>query len=309
MQEMAWNYRVGKATVHVVVKETTAALWHILQPKVMPTPEREDFYRIETAFSQRWQHPNCIGAIDGKHIHIQAPNKSGSEFYNYKNSFSIILMAAVDAEYNFITIDIGASGRNHDSTVLRESCFGKALLNGTLPIPPPKKLPGSNTILPHFMIGDAAFPLAENIMRPYPGRYLGIEKNIFNYRLSRARRTVENAFGILCQRWRILRGTIAASTEMVEQIVQATVVLHNYLRKYRNGGYYCSPGYGDQIGANGEIIEGQWRSESFPLEGVQRLGSNNSSRKCMENRNLLCQYFNNEGAVPWQLKYVSRTGQ
>ncbi|XP_022901397.1 uncharacterized protein [Onthophagus taurus] len=298
MQEMAWNYRIGKTTVHCILKETTAVLWKVLQPLVMPPPTVDALKKVADDFLLKWQVPNCIGSIDGKHIHIQTPKKSGSEFYNYKNIFSIVLMASVDADYNFIAVDIGTSGRNHDSTVFRNSALGSALLNGILPIPAPKPLQGSNIVLPHFVLGDAAFPLAENIMRPYPGQYLGVEKNVFNYRLSRGRRTVENAFGILCQRWRSLRKPILASTEMVEQFVQSTVVLHNYLRRHRNGGSYCSQAYGDQIGENGRIIAGQWRTEEFSFRRVGRMGSNNPARMFIRNRDLLCNYFNNEGAVP-----------
>jgi len=60
-------------------------------------------------------------------------------------------------------------------------------------------LPGTQETLPmpYVFVGDEAFPLKKYFMRPYPGRLINSqEKKVFNYRLSRARRVVENAFSM-----------------------------------------------------------------------------------------------------------------
>lgn len=77
-------------------------------------------------------------------------------------------------------------------------------------------------------------------MRPYPGRGTGnleTSKAIFNYRLSRARRTIENSFGILASRWRIYRTEIIASPNTVKGIIQATVVLYNFIKNQQTNDY------------------------------------------------------------------------
>lgn len=81
-------------------------------------------------------------------------------------------------------------------------------------------------------LGDAAFPLMENLLRPYPGNYLTNDKLIFNYRLSRARRTIENAFGILVGRWRILLTTLNLRPKNITHIMLATVCLHNFVNSH-----------------------------------------------------------------------------
>ncbi|VEN44604.1 unnamed protein product [Callosobruchus maculatus] len=184
------------------------SIWKRLQPIVMPIPTEDLWRTIEKHFHEKWNFPNCVGAIDGKHVVIEAPPNSGSLYYNYKKTFSIVLMALVDANYKIIIADVGAFGKNSDGGIFSNSVMGKALINGNLSIPPNKPLPGTNITLPHVIVGDEAFPLHKHVMRPYPGTQTRHDesKAIFNYRLSRARRLSENMFGILTQSLEFIRG-------------------------------------------------------------------------------------------------------
>lgn len=111
MQSIAWTYHVGHSTVHYIIKETAQAIWDALADDYLKPPFcKEDWLHIAEEFYDMWNFPHCIGAIDGKHIQIQAPPKSGSKYFNYKKTFSIVLMACCDAKYNFTLIDIGAYG-------------------------------------------------------------------------------------------------------------------------------------------------------------------------------------------------------
>lgn len=93
------------------------------------------------------------------------------------------------------------------------------MLVGELVIPQPSALPGSTQKIPYHFVGDEAFPLTLYLMRPFPGNGLDDGKRIFNYRLSRARRCIENAFGILAARWRIFNRVIQADAKYAEDIV------------------------------------------------------------------------------------------
>jgi len=199
--------------------------------KMMPVPNQEKWNAIATDFWARWQFPNCIGALDGKHVVIQAPKLSGSLYWNYKKTYSIVLLALVDPCYNFIVVDVGSYGKNSDGGIFLNSNFGKALQNGKLNVPGTKKIPQTNTELPMVIVADEAFPLKTYMMRPYPGKDLTNEKRIYNYRLSRARRVSENCFGILQQKFRIFTRRLQGSPENITTLVLASCVLYNFIRK------------------------------------------------------------------------------
>lgn len=258
--------------------------------EMLPIPTEDTWKSIANDFQSLWNFPNCVGALDGKHITIQAPANSGSLFFNYKKTFSIVLMALVDANYNFIAVDVGACGKNSDGGIFANSNLGKRLQQGTLGIPGNSSLPGTSIATPHVIVGDEAFPLKTYLMRPYPGNSLNDDKRIFNYRLSRARRTVENAFGILTQKFRIYQRRIQASPENVDYIVLATCILHNYIKKFNSNARYAPDNLDDM----------SQPSTSRLMQNLRSQGGN-ASQDAFEVRELFLNYFNSEaGSVPWQ---------
>ena len=77
-----------------IIHETLTAIWSVLKDRYLRPPEKQaDWLRISNEFETVWNLPHCVGAIDGKHIAIQCPRKTGSLYYNYKGFFSIVLMA------------------------------------------------------------------------------------------------------------------------------------------------------------------------------------------------------------------------
>ena len=161
------------------------------------------------------------------------PQNRGQFFFNYKGTFSLVLLAVVDHDYNFTMVDVGSYGRNSDSGIFLKSAFGKRLYRGTMNIPPAEPLTDMPELgdMPYCLVGDEAFPLTTFMLRPFPGRGLTDDQRIFNYRLSRARRISENAFGLLSARWRIFRRVINLHPDRVDAVVKATVILHNFIRK------------------------------------------------------------------------------
>ena len=175
-------------------------------------------------------------------------------------------MALVDANYHFIFVDIGNYGSNADGTLFCKSEFGQMYLENELDVPAPKPLPNAPELgnLPHVIVADEAFPLKPNIMWPYPrarnGVRLSHEKQIYNYRLSHARRLVENAFKILAQCWHCFNRRLQLKTETVVKIVQATCVLHNCLREPTDATITAryarlNPDRLDYLGPDGVIVD------------------------------------------------------
>ena len=135
---------------------------------------------------------------------MRSPDNTGSLCYNYKGFFSIVLLAVCDANYCFTMFDLGQYGSNNDIGVLMNSELGKKLKQGALSIPQATFLDGClYDPLPYFLVRDEIFSLKTYLMRPYPGSTLTEKKSVINYRHSRARRVIENSFGILVSRWRI----------------------------------------------------------------------------------------------------------
>ena len=196
-QLLSFAYIIGKATVSNTIHETLTAIWSVLKDRYLLPPEKQaDWLRISNEFQTVWNLPHCVGAIDDKHIAIQCPRKTGSLYYNYKGFFSIVLMALCNGNDNFTLVDIGQYGSNNDRGVHGSSEMGKAFEDGTINFPAAVHLPGCDQLpsLPYFIVGNEIFSLKPWLMRHYPGRNISEEKSIFDYRLSRARRVLENCF-------------------------------------------------------------------------------------------------------------------
>ena len=269
-QSQAFNFRIGRSTVSTIIRETCEAIWSQLREIYLPTPTNpEEWKKISEEFSTLWHFPHCIGAGDGKHVVIECPKNSGSNFFNYKGTFSIVLLAYGDANYCFTAVDVGQYGRSNDSGAFANSALGKALESNSLNVPAAEHVQGCADKLPCVTVVDEGLPLKPYQMRPYPGKNLTEDRAIFNYRLSRARRIIENIFGILAARWRIFRRPIRADVATVEKIVLACICLHNYLRLTENASY-APTGFVDSEDNNGVIRSGDWRKITANDDGCFR---------------------------------------
>ena len=128
-----------------------------------------------------------------------------------------MLLALVDIEYRFFWVIFRSSGSSSDAQIFNRSDLREKIEDGTLGLPPPGPLGEEGPDL-HFFLGDDAFALMPWMVEPYSRRQLTRIERITNYRISRGRRVVENAFRILVSRFRVLLGTMHQRPKVVRDI-------------------------------------------------------------------------------------------
>jgi len=303
---IAFNYRISPSSVSQILREILAAIWETMSETFLPTPTVNSMQSTARDYWNKWNFPNCVGAIDGKYVKVKCPPNSGSDFFNYKGYFSVVLLAIADANYKFSVVDIGAKGSQSDSGIFSNSTFGHLLYSNQLDLPPEKPLPNTTSTMPHAFLGHDAFPLLQNLLRPYPGKFNKKPERIFNYRLSRARRVVENCFGIWAARFRIFHTTINADLDLADLIVKATTVLHNFLMEENDLGGLTV----DAVDEKGNERPGNWRDmveSDVGVSNIGRFGTNNHTKVAEIVRNTFKVYFNSDtGSVPWQAESINK---
>ena len=273
----------------------------------MKTPESEqDWLDVAEGFERKWNFPNCLGSLDGKHVRLRNPANAGSTYYNYKKYFSMVLLALVDSEYRFLYIDCGAIGAECDAGIFAQTRLKKLVETERAHIPEPRMLPNCTdpTTCEYFFIGDDAFALRHYLMKPYPSRGLTRDERIFNYRLSRARRTVENAFGILANRWRVFHTAITLQPDNVESVIIAACVLHNLIRNRKLRNRAATGSHNDvSLDLEEEELAADLRTNQLmPLPHVHNRAN---TKYAISQRHRIREYFVSEvGSVAWQQSMI-----
>jgi hypothetical protein len=153
--------------------------------------------------------------------------------------------------------------------------------------------------VPYYFVGDDIFPLKPNLIKPYPGRGLTRERRICNYRISRARCCIENTFGIVSSKWRLMRTAVIASEDNSVRYFKAICCLHNFLRCEQDGRYFCVD---TDIDDDDNMIA---LLDEMPtlLQQVHTMRADNDNHPAISatrNRDLLCDFVNSVGSVYWQ---------
>lgn len=295
---LRYDWQMGDNTISKIVRQVSKAIIEVFgEELLMPPTTQEGWLEVAKKFSERWNFHHTLGAIDGKHVSITKPAKSGSLYYNYKGFFSIILLAVVDADYKFLWVDAGSNGACSDAQIFNDCELKEMVETGMLSLPADEPLPDGDTDVPYFFIGDDAFALRSWLMKPFSKRDLTRQEQVFNYRLSRARRIVENAFGILANRFGCLLTTLRVSPSTATDVVLACCILHNFLR---DANAAVPRGLVDEEDAGHNLVPGNFRANCDLTPGSSSSGGNTSAKEAKVLRNYLKTYYSEVGAVDWQ---------
>lgn len=202
-------------------------------------------------------------------------------------------MAVVNANYEFIYVDVGKNGRSFDGGSLKDTIFHKNVLQKTLHLPSRE---ATKHGLNFVFIGDEAFALHKHLMKPFPVRAPSREWRVCKYRLSHARRLVEKPFGILSNRFWIFHTAINLKVDNIDWVVLACCALHNFVRRKTT----------QQRSAGTAAVEDPYCLEEVApflslVEPVVPLQETALARQVREEYPV---YFNGEGAGPWQEEYM-----
>ena len=260
-----------------IVHETCQAIVTVLLRKYIKFPSSGQLDSIVDGFKTKWGVPQCVGAIDGSHIPISAPVLNHTDYYNRKGWYSVILQGLVDHSYHFLDVYVGWPGNVHDTRVFAHSSLYTSLAGSEL-LPSTKMITLNGVNVPLFIIGDSAYPLETWLMKPFSQNVaVTPQHRTYNYRISRARIVVENAFGRLKARWRRLMKRNDMHMENIPTVITATCVLHNL----------CE--------VHGETFNESWLHEaesgsSFPQPSTITCPDSHSDRP-KEIRDALVQHF------------------
>lgn len=297
LEDLKFSTGISAQSLGRIIPETCAAIVRVLQAEYLKFPSNSvEWKATAEEFNDLWNFPNCGGALGGRHIRIIPPAHSGSYYYNYKGFFSIILLAVVNAKYEFLYLDIGKNGSNSDGGVIDRNEFQRRLKTGNLHLPTNQEtVEGLNFVF----AADDAFALHEHILKPFPKRNITPEQKIFNYRLSRARSVVENAFGVMSYRFRVFHTAINLGMEKIDLIVECCCILHNFLRR-TTVTYMPASSIDREDTMDGTFEPGEWRNDSEGLLNLAPARPRLPSASARQNRMNYAEYFVDRGAVSWQ---------
>ena len=228
-------FGVGKSTLCKALHEFCNEINLTVMPELIVYPTSPHTIQVLIdGFMSDWQFPQAFGALDGCHIKVCPPKEYVVDYFCYKQFYSTVLLAMCDSAYRFIYINVGSPGRNNDARVFHSSSLPLLMSDNTVLNQLTHEIEGVE--IPPVILADSAFPLLPNLMKPFPdGPTTTDQEWQFNYHLSRARRVIDNSFGRLKARFRVLRKPM--SRPLYKPAVHFTIFMKCWVMPARTNGW------------------------------------------------------------------------
>eukprot|EP01018_Ginkgo_biloba_P006712 Gb_15872 [translate_table: standard] len=173
--------------------------------------------------------PNYCGEIDAMHITITKPyGVDCADYYNRKQSYSIIFQGVCDTNRRFLDVFCGFLGLVHDSRILQNSSLYKCAEDKDILHGKPIYM-NFGFKVGQYLLGDAGYPCLPWLIVPFPGKDLPMAKQNYNKRYSLRRLHIEQTFGILKRVFIILGGTFTQKVSFIPELILYYCILHNVL--------------------------------------------------------------------------------
>jgi hypothetical protein len=219
-------FGIDRNTAREILHEFCSVVVHLFFKRFIKFPATpQEIQTTINGFQDKFNYPVCLGALDGTHIPIKPPLGSETDYFNFKKYHSVIMLATVNSDLLFTYVNIGAPGRCNDASI-----FNRCILSEVIedPIYANHFIMVNNTKIQSHLIADSAFALNRTVLKPFADRAdLPKCHSTFNYRLSRARCSVERAFGALKNRFRLLHKKIEFKLCNTTNIIKTAAILHN----------------------------------------------------------------------------------
>ena len=225
-EDVANVFDVARSTVDNILAECLQAIEKVLT--FPPFPSSMDAFKesaVRFACSRGFVNPlpGCVGAIDGISIALARPRRmyNPSTFFNRKGYYAIPVQAMVNSDCMFLAISVLCTGSTHDSLAFDISHMASYLRSGNVP-------------MGIWMSADEAYSGGEVILVPFRGQILTIYLDAFNFFHSTHRVHIEQSFGQLVRKWKILKSVMAYDLPTCTKIIKVCALLHNFCKTFDN---------------------------------------------------------------------------
>ncbi|XP_005191228.1 uncharacterized protein LOC101900581 [Musca domestica] len=272
-------FRLGSTTLRSIITETCECISKELSAGYfLNSLNADDYYELSEEHLEATGLPNCVGGLDA--IQFLTERKTRDP---------IILVASSNTKYQLINVDLDMM----QDLMEKDNVVNNLLQNNAsrLNLPADMHMSETGVIVPSYFVTPPRFPFVKHTMRPYPGKLLNAQKEAFNARLKCCTDYLDNAFGILLYRWKVLQNRFSGLPEISCNIIRSCVILHNFAIEHDPS--YLHNQLMDHIDEETqEFKQGVWRETvKLPKTKLFNNYDNSADNEAFASRDLLKDYL------------------